>query len=362
MMHDKYGNTYSLPDEFNQNFLVCGDSGSGKSYFDCRVIEDAVKKGKRVVIPDFSESFTEDCLNDNAFSVNARLIVHDPLCKEWTWCSLYDDVNVFCMDVADALTEALEVSGRLQKAVLREKIFEFVKVREKISVSEFGKYLKDIYQTAKKNSKTDEEVETLKKIYERLQAMKCLNNFYIRNLENGNCEKRRGSVTIIQLSNLPKEEKKFMTIMIIELLWKEMKLADTKRHFDLLILDEFQHISRHASNTLKELFCQGRKKGLNVLLSTQFLTQYDSEDINSFCQNGGIVAFKPASKEDLLFSTKLIINYFAFDGDMKKWTNILKTLETGVGIYAGKYCINGKKKVYTEPFRCIVDEKIKDSK
>ena len=209
---------------------------------------------------------------------------------------------------------------------------------------------------------TDEEVETLKKIYERLQAMKCLNNFYIRNLENGNCEKRRGSVTIIQLSNLPKEEKKFMTIMIIELLWKEMKLADTKRHFDLLILDEFQHISRHASNTLKELFCQGRKKGLNVLLSTQFLTQYDSEDINSFCQNGGIVAFKPASKEDLLFSTKLIINYFAFDGDMKKWTNILKTLETGVGIYAGKYCINGKKKVYTEPFRCIVDEKIKDSK
>ena len=57
MMHDKYGNTYSLPDEFNQNFLVCGDSGSGKSYFDCRVIEDAVKKGKRVVIPDFSELF-----------------------------------------------------------------------------------------------------------------------------------------------------------------------------------------------------------------------------------------------------------------------------------------------------------------
>ena len=42
-----------------------------------------------------------------------------------------------------------------------------------------------------------------------------------------------------------------------------------KRHYDFLVLDEFQHISRHASATLKELFCQGRKKGLNVLLSTQ---------------------------------------------------------------------------------------------
>lgn len=64
-MHDLEGHFVELCEKPNPNILIWGSSGQGKTYFCCRRIEEILKVGKRVIIIDFSGSYTKKELMKN---------------------------------------------------------------------------------------------------------------------------------------------------------------------------------------------------------------------------------------------------------------------------------------------------------
>ena len=54
MLADKENHKVTLTDRPNGHILVLGKSGSGKTYFLCRKIEEDLEAGKRVFIIDYS--------------------------------------------------------------------------------------------------------------------------------------------------------------------------------------------------------------------------------------------------------------------------------------------------------------------
>lgn len=350
----------SLPSGCNQNFLVWGDSGMGKSYCDSRLVETMVADGRHVWCIDFSGSYAEKQLHVNKLSIENDACVFDLSSENMTWDCRYEDANIFCSDVADVLIEALCIRGRFQKKVLRKYYKKFAGKKNMITISEFQIYLENEYQNLKQDKKGGEDVVSLKQIIELLSGYEHLSHFQIATGKNEVNHEKRESITLIQLSDLPDQEKEFLTTMIIGLLWKEIKISEERRRCDVLLIDEFQHIFRHGSGSLKQMFCQGRKNHFNVILSTQYLTQYNEEDLNCFGQNGGFIILRP-SDMDLEFSTKMICDKGTGE-NFSKWYEKLKELEVGDAVYCGKYLIEGRKQIYKQPIVCHIENDVKCQK
>lgn len=92
---------------------------------------------------------------------------------------------------------------------------------------------------------------------------------------------------------MSESEKKFMTSLILELIWKETKLPREERHCDCVILDEFQFLDASEDSVLVTLLREGRRFGMEVLLSTQFISNYSKEEKSTLLQVGHLLLFKP---------------------------------------------------------------------
>ena len=146
---------------------------------------------------------------------------------------------------------------------------------------------------------------------------------------------------MVQLSDFPESEKKFLAEFIITLFWKETRHGMKK--FNVMVLDEFQFLRLQSGEALISILREGRKYALSVVLSTQFIGHFSKQELESLLQAGNIVIFKPSSN-DMHFSAKMVAN-----GNIKQWEKVLSNLEVGEALLRGHYMINGRKNVCEKP-------------
>lgn len=155
-------------------------------------------------------------------------------------------------------------------------------------------------------------------------------------------------VTIIQISEFPELQKRFLTVLLAELIWKEMIRNKENKRFDVLVFDEFQFMTVKPGSALSQLLREGRKYELSVILSSQFVSNYETEELNTLFQVGNIIIFK-LTENDMIFSARIID-----PENVQEWRRILMGLHIGEAILKGNYTINSGNVLLNRPIICKI--------
>lgn len=319
-MHDLEGHFVELCEKPNPNILIWGSSGQGKTYFCCRRIEEILKVGKRVIIIDFSGSYTKKELMKNKILFLEKIQVLNPYVEKMEWGISSEDEESMISNLSDTLIEILRIESYFQRRLLRKILKVHLKKEKNFSVPCFVKTLEKEYVLAKKKGDWKDNVDNIGRLLTRLSIFEMIENFHV-------VEKDRMTyfpVTIFQLSDFPEQERRFLSEFMIISLWKE--ILSGRKKFDVILLDEFQLIPMKSGNTFLRIMREGRKYGLELILSTQFISNYSEDVETSLLQAGNLVIFKPAAC-DLRFSATIID-----ERKREQWIGVLERLDVGQAV------------------------------
>ncbi len=338
MINDIEGNAIRLSENPNAHVLVLGNSGYGKTYFLCRRMEELVASGKTIFLLDYSQSYAEVELVKNQFRPMDMVEILDPLEEDFGW--IYEGGEVVS-DLTDALVKVLGIRSYYQKKLLRQgikltlsskKIFTFPFLMEQLEL------LLDI----------EEDSESKKNIYHlltRIEPYSGVSGVHFRCKRDGENEKR-AAITIIQISGYAELQRRFLVGLISEMFWKEVRCGRKKA--DVILLDEFQNLEIKPGSALSAMLREGRKFGLAVYLSSQFLADYDKEEMDTLMQAANKIIFRP-TENDRAAVAELIA-----PDDRKIWKNILSRLQVGEAVLKGRYLIERNKKEVETPIICKI--------
>ena len=340
MLMDKENHVIKIREIPNAHLLILGKSGEGKTYFCCRKMEENLRDGKNVIIFDYSNSYSTLELCKCKFRYAESVRIFNPLEKRTDF--------VFGMDrlesaLVDSFVNALRILSYYQKKLLREAIFRVVESTESLTIPALIECLEEM---------ADEEISP--------ESEKNIGHLLTRLGPYSECDKIRittsntvcnvgekESVTIIQLSDFPELQRKFLTEFLAEMLWREVR--NGYKRADIVLFDEFQNIQITPGSALSAMLREGRKFGLGVYLSSQFLENYNREAVDTLMQAGNMFFFKPVQRE-MKFIAGLI------DPDhIPEWRNILQNLQVGEAVLKGRYRLNGNIKEIETPIICKVE-------
>ncbi|WP_455191143.1 ATP-binding protein [Eubacterium ramulus] len=339
-MTDREGNLISLSKTPNPNTLVWGKSGYGKTFFCYRKVEEAVAEGESVLIIDYSGSYTRQEMERANFKYYSDVREFNLYQAPFYWISPYKDEKVLVSDIADTLVSVLAVRSYRQEKLLHEAVIQYMRAHKNIfNVADFISEMEQIFASWKECGKATDDLDGLEKLLSRLFQYKTMGNFFI--MKGQITERCSKKVWLLQLSDFPESEKKFLAESLITLFWKETRHGMKK--FNVMVLDEFQFLRLQSGEALISILREGRKYDLSVVLSTQFISHFSKQELESLLQAGNIVIFKPSSN-DMHFSAKMLGN-----SNKKQWEKVLSGLEVGEALLHGHYMINGRKNVCEKP-------------
>ena len=204
--------------------------------------------------------------------------------------------------------------------------------------------MEELQKMLLEEEKTEEVLgskEDIGKLLTRLAPYEDLKNF---NIEKGKTsDENMMPITIFDLVDFPEGQRKFLTEFMTSLLWRETYRQEYRNHCDVLLLDEMQFLSIREGGTLSSMLREGRKKGLRVVLSTQFICHYDKAEIQALQQADNMLIFHP-TPEDCKHSAKIIDSM-----EGKAWEKILQSLKKGEAVLKGSYKIDGRSRVSFDP-------------
>lgn len=324
----------------NSHLLILGKSGEGKTYFCCRKIEEDLREGKNVVIFDYSNSYSLPELRKCKFRYTESVRIINPLEKKSDFLFRMERLESALLD---SFVNALRILSYYQKKLLREAIFRVVESTDSLTIPALIECLEEM---------TGEEIS--------LESEKNIGHLLTRLGPYSECDNIRmatrdpvcnvgekENVTIIQLSDFAELQRKFLTEFLAEMFWREVRNGYGKA--DIVLFDEFQNMQITPGSALSAMLREGRKFGLGVYLSSQFLGNYNREAVDTLMQAGNMFFFKPVQRE-MKFIAGLI------DPDhIPEWRNILQNLQVGEAVLKGRYCLNSNIKEIETPIICKVE-------
>lgn len=337
-------NKILLLDKLNGHLLVLGMSGSGKTFFLCRKIEDAMRSGKKIFVFDYSASYTDSEVAKNLFHTNVNLQILNPFESELEW--EYRGYNLPAA-ILNALTKSLNIESYYQKKLLKEAL------SEKEICNELGGFsFPKLMLLLECLSFMKEDVESVKNVghlLTRVAPYEDIQEVRIIKADERNVPRAVRPVTILQLSDYPELQRKFLTSFLIELFWQEVR--EGKKRADIVLFDEFQNLSLKPGSALSAILREGRKFDLAAYLSSQFLGNYDKEAVDTLMQAGNMMLFRPVPK-DVKYVADMID-----PGNRQEWVKILSTLQVGQAVLKGRYSINKNRKECETPIVCNIVSK-----
>nr|WP_297873913.1 DUF87 domain-containing protein [uncultured Blautia sp.] len=333
----------------NAHFLITGKSGTGKTYYCCRKIEEELKKNKAILLIDFSSSYTEKELQKNKFQYQKSTEIFDISDGKGMKCLL--DPRNMAGTVVDSLIHALDIKSYYQKKILNEAIIKTVRTFNCLKMEQLFFYLElmeKVEDTSAEYKKNVGHLLTRLVPYKKACAI-CFEA--VKEEKNAKVE----GLTIIQLSSIPELQRKFLTNFLLEIIWREIRSGSQK--WDYVLLDEFQNLPISAGSALSAMLREGRKFGLGVWLSSQFLGNYSQDELDTLMQAGNMMFFKPVERE-----MKLVAGLIDYN-EISTWKNILQNLKVGESVLKGCYCLDENKREVETPIICKVEtikEKISD--
>ena len=349
-MKDKEGNRIQLVGRVNAHILVLGQSGQGKSYYCCRRIENAYKGKQKILILDYSGSYTKQELKKQDFQYEKQMKYLNPFQVPFEWGVKGTNENVFQKDLVDALTESLSVHSYIQKTLLDKAIKRNFQTDKEWSFQKLFHTMYVMLYEKKKNGDEEivkEEIKNLSYLLERLSPFEDITNFSVKLSENQ--MKESECITVLELSDFPERQRKILVEIILSLYWKQLKRGGIKDTYNVCVLDEFQFLNFQSDSTVSCMLREGRKFGIEMLMSSQFLRSDKSDQKNTLQQAGNISIFKPTLNERKNYANLI-------DPEQsKEWQRILKNLQVGEAVIVGSYRIEGQRKIWTRPIVCRIE-------
>lgn len=351
-MRDSEGNKVTIIGKSNRHILVLGKTGSGKTYWLLKRLHQIIATGKKVIILDFSGSYIEEMIEeDNPEIVKKMRFVSFKTGKGMVWTNAHVGDESFTEEITDILIKLLKIESIYQIKIIGRAVEKLIKSEKKFAFDE-------LYDTLEDMSKGDKEVQTetdfknLLHLTSRMFPYKKLEKFCI----TGDYIEEKAVITVLQLHEFSEQRKKFFTSFLLELIVNEMGLPKEERHCDALILDEFQFLPFGKEDALTRLLRESRRFKFEVILLTQYISTYGSDELNALEQVDNLLVFQPTEK-DLEFTAKLVDKR-----NRSEWEGLLEDFSQGKAVLKGHYRLNDNTKVCDKTIICTVDKVDKTGK
>ena len=218
MLKDFEGNCIYLSQNPNSHLLILGKSGYGKTYFLCRQMEEKISEKKKIFLIDYSGSYTKSELEKNNFRFCNKVDIINPYEMTLQWD--YSKPNLSSA-LIDTLINVLNIRSYYQKKLLNEGILSVLSINNFFSIPLLVSRLELLLSERDDADERKSICHLLTKIdpYSPLQEIQFLSGMDI--CEDG----KYPSMTILQLSNYPEIQRKFLVEFFTEMFWVEARMG-----------------------------------------------------------------------------------------------------------------------------------------
>lgn len=342
MIRDLEMNQIGLQEGANGHCLLLGKTGCGKTWACYRMLEATLDQGKTCLVFDYSGSFTSKELIKGDFQKMEQ--TYSVAEKEENEIFLYVGTRLFSV-MAEALMKVLSIGEYRQKNLLKKALGNLACNKADITITGIMSELEDSVPLKNKDAEKQRD-----QLLSKLSGYSGI-NLVFREISPMTAEMKTywKPMTIIQLSRYRDSERWFLTALLTELVWHEIK--EGTYHADYIVYDEFQWMPLGNRSALSGMLREGRKRGFGVWLASQFLPAGKKDEKNTLLQADTVLMF--AQSEQSQTEAAKIIEYDAW----REWVSPLSDLEIGEFVLKGHYTVNGGTTVWSKPIICKAELK-----
>lgn len=328
------GATIHLRYTLNAHELYLGKSGSGKTWAICRRIEELYSSSKKILILDYSGSYTIEELKKSGLSTEYLQVID--LTSQKVKFPIMDGSEADADRIVSLGDNVLGINGPLQKKILFDVAAEVCKGTN----ASFGE-IQAVLEKQRENAIDNEDHEyadRVEKVMDRWQLLAEQEKINVWNTDGMVPDSHK--IVILQMSKLPANQRKIYMNTVLWILWQ--LLVQRESGFDVAVIDETQHINFNAEIP-SQIMREGRKLEIGLLLSTQFISGLDKESVATILQVANAFYFQPDASN---------MKWTASQIDPEKsyeWLPILRNLNVGEAILCGRYTINRNHKLLKRP-------------
>ncbi len=314
----------------NSSVLVTGISGSGKTTRVNRIELAAIQQGKQVVILDFNNTHAPNQIWSHIqkqFSEMENRI--DPL-RDGCDLDLFrirqgakdrKETYVYSINSAVSALSAGQRMGTRQIGALR--------IAVEYAMNNRHRFAND--SQALSYALAQQDTPYANAVYEK---MWCLLNSGA--LNSGRKHLQRNCLNIIDLGGMDSITKQIFAELFLSVLWRNLTNQNLSANKMMLVLDEFQNLCIQNDSVLEKMLTEGRKFGLQLLLSTQTLGIFPKDIRLVLNQIATRLYFRPAQGELQEISKMLDFQ------NPYMWRSILSKLNVGEAVAKGDLSVGGK--------------------
>lgn len=349
MLKDKDGNRIiPLPGDNGQT-LITGKSGKGKTYLIYRLLEESLHEGKRILVIDQSESFSLYEIENANFTAECMDYI-DFEEGNFTFFLQCKDKRSMKNWIVDSVIKSFDIGDSpMQREILEISVERVVAQNDSFS---FHTLYMEIENYSKENTRK-ELTRQAGLLLRKIQCAKQMKHIIVKKEDDIWVEKTKG-VTVFQVSELKAELRRKLVLFLLSLLFEESKVRASVSRYNQIVLDEFQDYPIHDS-VLEEFLRKGRKFHIELILSTQYISDLRKPDKNALMQQSTMYIFQPVEED-----TKTVAETLAMKSQnkisSKTWREVLYALQRGEAIYVGKYHLKGKKRELQRPIKVKVEK------
>ncbi|QFU01025.1 AAA-like domain protein [Halomonas sp. THAF5a] len=316
----------------NRHLLVFGGSGAGKTYAIQALLLEMAKAGQASLVIDYTDGFLPKQLEaelretavPNSFVLRAgQKLPLDPFRPQSDEIEgigpILDTPFDVAKRVASIFTVVYSSLGEQQRATLVDMIEQGVS---------FGGYsLQALYDQLR------DEGEDL--LANKIMPLARTDPFTSAVEEAwGPLFDGEGSrVNILQLAHIPAEVQRLIIEFVLWDLWDFLRRTGSKQNPRPVVLDEVQNLDHSSGSPLEKYLREGRKFGASMILATQTLSNFRSDERDRLFQAAHMLFFAPAATELRSFAS--ILKDLEPGSSIDDWSRLLSSLKKGECLSVG---------------------------
>ncbi|MGJ7459417.1 ATP-binding protein [Halomonas sp. RA08-2] len=316
----------------NRHLLVFGGSGAGKTYAIQALLLEMAKAGQTSLVIDYTDGFLprqleaelrETAMPNSFVLATGQKLPLDPFRPQSDEIEGIGPIQDTPFDVAKRVASIFTVVysslGEQQRATLVDTIEQGVSVG--------GYSLQALYDQLR------DEGEDL--LANKIMPLARTDPFTSSVEEAwGPLFDGEGSrINILQLARIPAEVQRLIIEFVLWDLWDYLRRAGSKHTPCPVVLDEVQNLDHSSGSPLEKYLREGRKFGASMILATQTLSNFRSDERDRLFQAAHMLFFAPAATELRSFAS--ILKDLEPGSSIDDWSRLLSSLKKGECLSAG---------------------------
>lgn len=318
----------------NRHLLIFGSSGSGKTYAIQCLLSELALAGVSSFIVDYTDGFLKhqsEPIYQEVCKPQEYFIIKDPLpinpfksysTEIFPGETIVEQPFQVAIRVKNILNSVYTDFGSQQVAIIDKVLEAGLTANPNYNLEGF---VEDLQNESTRGESVANKIRTLVK-------MNCFDNNSATNLYEDEVRKKH-AVQIIQLTQIPKDLQRIITEFVLWDLWAYVQKNGHKSKPITIVLDEMQNLDHSADSPIDKLLREGRKYGISLILATQTVSNFNTEEKDRLFQASTKLFFKPATTEISSFADLLskVHNQLT----KSDWIEKLNSLEKGQCFFVG---------------------------